>query len=281
MTPERRGGDLVFPVDGSEGAAGELVVKVPGYKSVRLSAVAGGSTELPSTLDRETAPVYVTFKSRDIDYAFIALAFTEALPGENVKAPAEQTYSLKNISSPAKLELPTGVYDYTLYGPGQQQDEHLAPLKGTVTVKGGPRIELPVPATFAGRFQGEFEDDKNHGRVVRTVVLRPGLSEGHVDEKAKLGGESLDNVPLAEIRVDADGTLPAHIRYAGARAASAHTYDEILELRHTAAGTLVMTGGRETMPDDPVLRAELEKKLRDKPPMQSNRPGETEMRPVD
>ncbi len=285
VRPEHRGSDFVFPLDGSGGAPGDLIVKVPGYKAVRLTVAVGGITDVPAVMDRETAPVYVAFKSREPDYSFIAFSFGNALPGENVKAASDQTYSLKNISSPAKLELPTGTYEYTLYGAGQQQDTQIAPLKGTVTARPGGRVEVAVPPTFVGHFRGEFDDDKNHVHVVRTIVFKAGLNEGHVDEQyivnGKLSATSVDNVPLAEIRLDADGVLHAHIRYAGHRNPAAHTYDEVFELRHTAAGGLVMTGGREMMPNDPVMRSELEKKLKDQPPMQSNRPGETEMRPVD
>ncbi len=285
VRPEHRGSDLVFPLDGLGSAPGDLVVKVPGYKAVRLSVAVGGIMDVPSAMDRETAPVYVAFKSREPDYSFIAFSFGNALPGENVKAASDQTYSLKNISSPAKLELPTGTYEYTLYGAGQQQDTQIAPLKGTVTAKTGGRIEVAVPPTFAGHFRGEFDDDKSHVHVVRTIVLKAGLNEGHVDEQYLVNGKvsptSVDNVPLAEIRLDADGVLHAHIRYAGHRDPAAHAYDEVFELRHSAAGGLVMTGGREMMPNDPVMRSELEKKLKNTPPMQSNRPGETEMRPVD
>ena len=238
----------------------------------------------PSALERESVPVYLSFKSRETDYSYIAFTFTGALPGENVKGPGELTFSLKNAAG-AKLELVTGVYDYTLYGADKQQDTRILPMKGTVTVRGQGRIEVTVPPTFAGRFRGEFDDDKRHAHVVRIITVDPGLSEGRVDEQFSSGGKPSDkpveNVPLAEIRLDADGVLRAHIRYAAYRSPAAHNYDELIELRHTPSGGLVMTGGREAMPNDPVMRAALEKKLKDKLPMQSNRPGETEMRPVD
>lgn len=285
VMPDHRGDDLVFSLEGSGGVPGDLVVKVPGYKSTTFPVADGGSAELPATLDREIVPVYLSFRSRETDYSYIAFSFTGPLPGENVKGPGETTFSLKNISSPAKLELATGIYEYTLYGADKQQDTRIAPMKGTITVKTSGKIEVIVPATFAGRFRGEFDDDKKRGHVVRTIFLNPGLSEGRVDEQYSVGGKPsekpVDDVPLAEIRLDADGVLHAHIRYAAYRNPAAHNYDEVFELRHSPAGGLVMTGGREMMPSDPVMRSALEKKLKDRPPMQSNRPGETEMRPVD
>ena len=284
-TPTRRGDDLVFTLDPAAGASADLVVKVPGYRPVRLSVGAGGSAALPAALAREVLPVFVTFRSRETDYAFIAFSFTGTLPGENVQAPDDLTYSLRNIASPARIELPTGKYVCTFYGSGQGQDTRILPLVNTVTVKAPGRIEVPVPASFAGRFRGEFDDEKTRVHVVRTITLQPGLAAGTCDEEyfvdGKLNERSVDGVPLAEVRLDADGVLRAHIRYALYRHPAARTYDEVFELRRNPVGALVMTGGRETMPDDPVLRSELERKLRDQPPSPANRPGETVLRPVE
>ncbi len=283
VTPEHRGDDLVFSLDGSGGAPADLVVKVPGYKAVSYTAKNGSTGELPSSPEREIEPVLVVLKSRETDYSIISFAFTGALPGENVKAPPERSYSLKTISSPAKLVLPTGVYEYALLGPGLQQDTHIAPMKGTVTVKMGGQPEVVVPASFAGHFRGAFDDDKNHVHVIRTLVLKPGLTEGWADEQYSAEGkpdQSITNVPLAEIVLNSAGVLQAHIRYAGYRNPDVHNYDEVLELSHTPSGGVTMTGGREMMPNDPVMRSELEKRLQGRQPL-GNRPGATEMRPVD
>ena len=284
VTPTRRGDELVFPLDPRASAA-DLVVTVPGYRAVRLSVGAGSSATLPAALERETLPVFVTLGSREPDYAFVAFSFAAPLPDENVRPPAILTYSLRNIASPARIELPTGKYTYTLYGPDQQRDQQVSPLVRTVVVQPPGRIEVPVPASFAGKFRGEFDDEKTHVHVVRTIFLRPGLAEGRCDEQyfvaGRLNERSVDGVPLAEIRLDGDGVLHAHIRYVLYRNPAAHTYDEVFELRHNAAGELVMTGGRETMPNEPALRVELDRKLRDQPPNLGNRAGETVLRPVD
>ena len=283
-TPTRRGDDLVFPLDPAAASA-DLVVTVPGYRAVRLNVGAGGSATLPVTLEREVLPVFVTFRSRETDYAFVTFSFAAPLADENVRPPAPLTYSLRNITSPARLELPTGRYTYTLYGPDQQRDQQIFPLVRAVVVQAPEQVEVPVPASFAGKFRGEFDDEKTRVHVVRTITLRPGLAEGRCDEQYFVGGRlserSVDGVPLAEIRVDGDGVLHAHIRYVLYRNPAAHTYDEVFELRHNAAGEIVMTGGREMMPNEPTLRAELERKLRDQPPNPGNRSGETILRPVD
>ena len=284
-TPTTRGDDLIFTLDPAAGPSADLVVKVPGYRAVRLSVGAGGSAVLPTALEREVLPVSIVLRSREVDYAFIVFSYAGPLPAESVSPPGDLTYSLRNITSPARIELPTGKYTYTLYGPNQQHDTLILPFKGTVIVRAPGRVEVAVPPSFAGRYRGEFDDEKTRVHVVRTLTLRPGLAEGRCDEQYFVGGKlndrSVDGVPLADIRLDGDGVLHAHIRYVLYRNPAAHTYDEVFELQHNSAGELVMTGGRETVPNDPTLRSELERKLKDQPPTPSNRPGETVLLPAD
>ncbi len=276
VTPATRGNDLVFPLDGLGSTPGDLTVKLPGYKPTVLTLSVNGSADAPANPERETAPVYVAFKSRDSDYSYLSFTFTGPLPGERVPTPTGHAYSLKSVSSSTPLPLPTGKYDYTLYG-ATLQDDHIAPIKGSITVTTQTRAEVPVPPSFVGSYKAEFDADKQSVHVVRTIVINAGLTGGHVDETEYKNrvptGPTVPNIPLAEMHVDARGVLIAHIQYA---ALKIWTYDEVIELQRNAAGDLVMSGGRDAMPNDAGLRAAITEKV--KRPLETNRPGQIVLR---
>ena len=245
-----------------------------------------GSTPVPTPPVQPSEPIGVSlsFLSRETDYD--SISFSLADDPDTWMKHGQRTQPIPfgdSRSDQPIITLPPGVYTYWLYGPGQQDDTHIIPFRGSVTAGSSLYAEIKIPASFAGKFQGEFDDDKSYVHVVRTIVIKSGLSEGYANDSYyvnnKLLRASVINVPLAEIHLDAEGILRMVIRYAALADSAQGNFDEVVELKQNSSGEVQMTSGREVWPNDPVLIQSLLHKFKsDCQPRVSARPGEVAMR---
>lgn len=287
LTPAVAGNKLIVPLAGTGSAPAELSVKAPGYKPFYVRAEPGKSADAPVVLERQTGKVNLILGKSVTDYSSASLIMVRALPGEQnfVEVDGtERTYVAKNAVAGDIIELPTGVYRVVLLGAGGKADARIQPRvwKEDLEVKAGAETKVTPPASFAGRYSCGFK--VGNIAVSRTLVLDPGLESGRVDDSYQpiVAGvpkpADVKGLKIGDIRLDSAGVLTGWIRFSLYEAE--RNYDEFFQIRATPNGTLQISGGREAAPEDPALRAEVERVVKSAKPNPNDRPESVVLRPL-
>lgn len=135
----------------------------------------------------------------------------------------------------ATQELPTGIYQITLAA----KSPAVLPRRERREVRAGAVLDYQLPASWAEWFTGTVElPGEGAGApsrsVERRIVIEPGFSGGQLIERQ---GDALAAYPLADVRLNADGTLGATVRFSAPLfgAAPNRAYDQRLTARRTGA----------------------------------------------
>ena len=263
------GGKVLVPLSGA--APGDsLTVEARGYEP-KTFPITGDMTEKSQVvLHRQQGVVRLVPDAGRCDYSTAVFKALSGLPGEqsNVQMSKDDlAVSLANGTAEPKLD--TGIYQVTLLGPGGTSDPKLQPYilasRLSVTDHG---VTLPLQPSFAGRYDFRFaflvDPTRPAIEVERSVVIDPGLENGHVDDRFpnEQGAKPALDTKITDITIDSTGKLHGRIRYSLRPPNDPNmSYDEQMELSYVDGHFVIVSGGWEVAPTDAAVAKALQKAM--------------------
>ena len=261
-------GRVSVPLGGA-GPGDKLMLEAKGYEPMPILVGQEATVSSHVELRRQQGAVKFTFEKGKSDYTTAVFKHMKALAGEEafVQTNGDDTAVDLGEGNPMEKNFPTGIYRVTLQGPGGATDRRVQQrvIATQFPLPPGPARAFGVPPSFAGQYNFEFEVkfNKETIRVLRTIVIDPGLNGGHADDQypASPNAKPAKDTKVTDLSIDDKGTLHGRIRFSLRAPGDNLSYDEQFEISNVDGRFMIVGGNWEVPTADPLLTQAIKKEL--------------------